>query len=522
MSADLISITSIHNLSYEEQGNQNEEQNEIFVIFASNTPNIHADLNQSDNFDSSSDKNWPDQCKNENEGTEDLENQVAFSEEKNSKEIFNDITKAVAFSIGIILACVVIAIPWTIIPRTNSIIYQSWWIEALFPFAITCMLYAASDMINLVVWTEENSLKAIKVFLKLWSAYLLSYSFLYVLSYMIWCVVYDFNHPMPYLGLLQVPSGILVQIALWFVLPSDLLCKQEYRSKLRIYNIYFICAMTRIVVNEVLSYFWKNFTQDWKFVLAFLIAACRECYFQVGMILVDKMMDSINDSSIALLTVNVNTTYGMFLATRLTGANLATVCCILAIDFIIHLKTTYQVIKEHRKIGIEESDEIRRNKTIYMANLVSSEFVEGFVPITYGIVMVMAYYGPNANILANIGSSYWGEKIEDIGPVLMSMVILFIFDAISVVVTSLCLWKVVNINMFEQFCDAMNKFGLYLLIKIGLYLSGYFGGLDVNFGGDGTRNFDWITDDGRIRLINNSTHLLETEKLLLLTNATSI
>ena len=151
MSADLVSITSIHNLSCEEENNQNEEQNKIFVISASNTPNIHVDLNQSDNFDSSSDINWPDQCKNENEGTEDLENQVAFSEEQNSKEIFNDIIKAIVLSIGIISACVVIAIPWTIIPRTNSIIYQSSWMEALFPFAFTCMLYAASEMINLVV-----------------------------------------------------------------------------------------------------------------------------------------------------------------------------------------------------------------------------------------------------------------------------------------------------------------------------------------------------------------------------------
>lgn len=280
--------------------------------------------------------------------------------------------------------------------------------------------------------------------------------------------------------------------------------------------------MIRILVNEVLPYLWEKFTHGWQFVLAFIIAASRECDYQLTLKLVDKMTETLNDSSIVLHTVNVYTMYGMFVATRLAGANLATVCCILAIDIIIHLKTTYKVIKEHRKISIDKNDQIRRNKTINMANLISSEIDQGFVPITYGISMVMAYYEPNANILANIGSSYWGKKIEDIGPVLMSMVILFIFDTMSVLVTSLGLWRVVNMNMLEQFCDGLNKFGLYLLIKIGLNLSGYFLSLDIHFGLDGTGNFDWITDDGRQRLIYNSMDLTETEKLLLLTNTTLI
>ena len=109
-----------------------------------------------------------------------------------------------------------------------------------------------------------------------------------------------------------------------------------------------------------------------------------------------------------------------------------------------------------------------------------SEIMEGFIPILYATCMVMAYYGPNASMLTNIGSTYWGEKIEDVGPVLISMVILFMFDIISVVVTSVLLWKVANLNMLQEFRKCLDKYWLFLIVKLGLHLTAYFGGTEIS------------------------------------------
>ena len=76
--------------------------------------------------------------------------------------------------------------------------------------------------------------------------------------------------------------------------------------------------------------------------------------------------------------------------------------------------------------------------------------MEGITPIIYGATVAMAYYGPNANILAGIRSSFWGEKIEDIGNLYSLLFILFAFDTISVVVTSICIWKAANVNMIRE------------------------------------------------------------------------
>ena len=55
------------------------------------------------------------------------------------------------YVIAIIAFCLLFIIPWTTIPRTNSIIYQSYWMEVSLPVTTNCMLFAAVDLLNLTI-----------------------------------------------------------------------------------------------------------------------------------------------------------------------------------------------------------------------------------------------------------------------------------------------------------------------------------------------------------------------------------
>ena len=55
-----------------------------------------------------------------------------------------------------------------------------------------------------------------------------------------------------------------------------------------------------------------------------------------------------------------------------------------------------------------------------------------------------------------------------------------------------------------------------MAIKLGYYMSTKFATLDINFGSDGTGEFKWITKQGWIDLVNNSTDLTNDEKAKLL------
>ena len=123
--------------------------------------------------------------------------------------------------------------------------------------------------------------------------------------------------------------------------------------------------------------------------------------------------------------------------------------------------------------------------------------------------MALAIYGPNFNILANVGSIYWGEVIENLGPLLFTMAISFVFDVLSVLATSVVLWKVASINMLQEFLGVIDKYWLFFIIN---------SGSDINLGMDSSWSFDWITSEGRRSLIYNSTDLTDEEKMKLMTD----
>ena len=78
-----------------------------------------------------------------------------------------DVVKAFLSCLAIIAFCVFFAILWTIIPRTNSIIYQSYWMEVYLPVCSSFMLSAGTYLLDLIHWTKEKDLRSIKVYLKM-------------------------------------------------------------------------------------------------------------------------------------------------------------------------------------------------------------------------------------------------------------------------------------------------------------------------------------------------------------------
>ena len=78
-----------------------------------------------------------------------------------------------------------------------------------------------------------------------------------------------------------------------------------------------------------------------------------------------------------------------------------------------------------------------------------AELVEGFTPMTFAICMIMAYYGPNAELFVNIRSNFWGKPIEDVNYVFGMMALLYTVDTISAAINSSIVWKVTKINMLQ-------------------------------------------------------------------------
>ena len=120
----------------------------------------------------------------QNKSEEEEKNESTNTESNNS---LKDVCTAICISIfGIIAFSTLFCIPWTIIPRTNSIIYQTHWMEAILPIVSNYLLTAGSETLNLATWMQEESLMSISNFLKIHILFVIT-NFNYVYD---WTLVY--------------------------------------------------------------------------------------------------------------------------------------------------------------------------------------------------------------------------------------------------------------------------------------------------------------------------------------------
>ena len=398
--------------------------------------------------------------------------------------------------------------------------------EVILPIASVHFLCAASEMLNLSIWTEETTLMSFRVFFTLMFMYLGPYNVFYILSHTIWSVILQFHHPMPLSGAIVLPTLMTYTIGLWFLLPSNFLSDQKFRQKLKIYMFYPLLTLIAFIQSGVLLYLYNNLPSGFQFAVSFIVAGCRELEKRLCSKLVIKMLDEPNESldvqnesALALILISVSSKYSFFIAIRMVQAESATVCCTMIIDMLLHLKLTYRTIKDFQTFNSERRNENDTNhNNMNMNKLIIAELIEGFTPIIYGMCIALAYYGPNSNIISNVGNDYWSEKIDNIGPLFLTMSILFAVDLFSVAINTIWLWKVMNVDMLLEFCRVLDKYWFFMAVKLSFNMATYFATKDINLGMDRTWCFEWISEEGWKILVKNSTDITDEDKSEILSN----
>ena len=249
----------------------------------------------------------------------------------------------------------------------------------------------------------------------------------------------------------------------------------------------------------------------------FLVVGCRELDKRVRTNLVKKMMRGQDEAATALLTIVIGTNYSFYIAIRLVGAEFATICSTVAIDFALHLRMTIKIIKEFKRVKHDTLAYTENNTKI--TSLIIAELIEGFTPVIYAFGILMAYYGPNARLFSNIGNTYWSTEIEDLGPLFVTMSILFGVDLLSIMINSFCIWKAVKVDMISEFFRFLKSYWYMLALWLSSNMVAYFSSIDINMGNDATGSFQWISNDGWINLVNMSSVLGNEEKVELIANA---
>ena len=82
--------------------------------------------------------------------------------------------------------------------------------------------------------------------------------------------------------------------------------------------------------------------------------------------------------------------------------------------------------------------------------LVLSERIETVVPITYVLCFLMAYYGPNAEVLCGFKLTLWHHQaVVDVEKALKTLGLLISIDFMSGVLNWILLWTTCKINLLK-------------------------------------------------------------------------
>ena len=195
----------------------------------------------------------------------------------------------------------------------------------------------------------------------------------------------------------------------------------------------------------------------------------------------------------------------------------------LFVELGLNLFGCYELIRSKRKTeNVAGNNEDLTNSKVKeaMMSLTIGEFIEAFVPLTFGIGYATAYWGSNSALIRNVGNDYFGGEIHDRFQIYFVMFQLFSIDMISIALCAASLQHFCKISFFQECCNMLNKYWLVLTIKLSGNLAMYFLYNDINFAFDYSLQFTWTSDDGRYDLILNAHELSGVEKELLLQNMT--
>ena len=84
---------------------------------------------------------------------------------------------------SILSVCIVFASPWTLIPRTNSIFYQSHWLEVNFVVGVYYILVSGNDALNMAFYFKEKQILSFGTLSRMYFLYFTTWIVPYLLSY---------------------------------------------------------------------------------------------------------------------------------------------------------------------------------------------------------------------------------------------------------------------------------------------------------------------------------------------------
>ena len=85
---------------------------------------------------------------------------------------------------------------------------------------------------------------------------------------------------------------------------------------------------------------------------------------------------------------------------------------------------------------------------------------------TYVMLIIMAYFGPNAEILGNVKLKIWQfqRPIPDISACILKVSLLMAVDHLTLVINGILIWKICDINILQILKKLQKEYWMYFAV----------------------------------------------------------
>ena len=371
-----------------------------------------------------------------------------------AKETNSNCVWIILYFLQILILGTIFSFPVFLIPQHDSVQLSQYWFETIILGLFTQILSLTLDTIIVIKdYFRADFFVSVLVFMRLYFFVATFWVSINCFCHFVWTVAIGYHHPMP----LSLILGYFVYVAhytnLYFILCKDVSWDNDLsiRYKAFIRNRLW-CILIDLQYKSV-SLLFNMLPNAIQWILAFVLPLVREVNYKISYFLMvesPKIEDGKENTIIGMYGFNA-----LYVAIKLgqTTTNITSIL-ILVVDFALNLYSCHEVIKLHRRIVPDASStsiQLKKQRDSVLIKLVLTEILEILAPLSYLTTVLLAYYGPNAEILGNIRNGCWHFKpIQDIGQLVFHVAIMFIIDSSSAVIVGYWLFKACSINFVEE------------------------------------------------------------------------
>ena len=377
------------------------------------------------------------------------------------------------YTIVILAACILFSSPILLLPQHDSTIYQEYWYEAIIAGSLSfCLTLTLDTLVACKFYFNIGSMISFGLFFRLYVATASVWIVTCLASYLVWTIFLEYNHPMPLTLILGYIEFIVQYMTLYFQFPHEFAIREDVQKRIRSFNFSRIWAILIDLQFKGLTILFTLVATKFQWILAFLLPIMREANFQILNYLMVTLANVQDGSGKMSVIVGINTYHALYVAILLgQTATGATSYCILTVDVLLNLHSCYQIIQLHNSIA-PEGTEVAKEKKHLLVKLMMIETIEVLVPLAYLITVLIAYYGPNGDIIGNIRNDLWQYKsIDQIDKLVLAVLFMFVIDLFSAIIAGIWLWKMCSVHFLREACKVMDIYWIIIASNIANYLN---------------------------------------------------